>query len=67
MVTSDNVAIIVPNGDLLSQRIINRTHGDPTVRVRVPVGVGYNSDLSSVSDALLEVAGDSAGTLFISA
>ncbi|MBI3927977.1 MAG: mechanosensitive ion channel [Armatimonadetes bacterium] len=57
VVTRDNVAIIIPNGDCLSNPLINWSHhGDPTIRVRVPVGVAYGSDLEQVRKALLEVA-----------
>ena len=56
IVTSDNITMIVPNADLMSQRIINWSHGDPRVRFRVPVGVAYGSDMERVRAALLEVA-----------
>jgi len=56
IVTSDNIALIVPNADLMSHRIINWSHGDPRVRFRVPVGVAYGSDMVRVREALLEAA-----------
>jgi small-conductance mechanosensitive channel len=56
IVTTDNISIIVPNGDLVTNQIINWSHGDPRVRFRVPVGVAYGSDMDRVRDALLAVA-----------
>ena len=36
--------------------VVNWSHGDPKVRIHVPVGVAYGSDLQLVTDSLLEVA-----------
>lgn len=54
--TGDNITLIVPNAELITNRIINWSHGDPRVRLRIPVGVAYGSDLDLVREALLEVA-----------
>lgn len=56
MVTNDNVVVIVPNAELVTSRIINWSHRDPRVRIRIPVGVAYGSDLRRVREVLLEVA-----------
>jgi small-conductance mechanosensitive channel len=56
IITSDNIAMIVPNADLVTNKIVNWSHGDPKVRFRVPVGVAYGSDIERVCQALLEVA-----------
>lgn len=58
IVTSDNITRIIPNADLVTQQIINWSHGDPKVRFRIPVGVAYGSDTRRVQEALLEVARD---------
>jgi len=54
--TFDGADVIVPNGDLLSQQLINWTHDNQNRRVEVIVGVAYGSDLDkarkAVSDAL---------------
>jgi small-conductance mechanosensitive channel len=52
----NNISIIVPNSEFVSSRVVNWSHGDPTVRLDLPVGVSYNSDLDSVVRALKEVA-----------
>lgn len=63
IVTSDNITMIIPNADLVTQQIINWSHGDPKVRFRIPVGVAYGSDIARVRQALLEVAFDHPGVL----
>jgi small conductance mechanosensitive channel len=56
--TLDGNDVIIPNGDVVSRRIVNYT-GSPRVRVHVPVGIAYGSDLESARRALLRlVAGD---------
>jgi len=56
MVTSDNICIIVPNSNLITGTVINWSHGDPKVRTRLPVGVGYGTDVERLREILLEVA-----------
>lgn len=56
VVTSDNICIIVPNSNLITGTVINWSHGDPTVRTRLPVGVAYGTDVEKVRALLLEVA-----------
>ncbi len=54
--TNDNISIIVPNSDLTGRSLINWSHGDSNVRLHIPVGVAYGSDVGLVTDTLLEVA-----------
>jgi small-conductance mechanosensitive channel len=54
--TVDNITIIVPNSEFISSQVINWSHGDPKVRVHIPVGVAYGSDVPLVAKSLLEVA-----------
>jgi small-conductance mechanosensitive channel len=56
IITADNVSIIVPNSQFISERITNWTHNDKIVRLRIPVGVSYSSDEDLVKSTLLEVA-----------
>ncbi|HVU25219.1 MAG TPA: mechanosensitive ion channel domain-containing protein [Opitutus sp.] len=56
VVTNDNISIIVPNSDLTSHPITNWSHGDPRVRVRLPIGVAYGTDPERLTAALLAVA-----------
>lgn len=56
IVTPDNIMIIVPNTEFVSDRVINWTRGRAQTRVRLPVGVAYGSDLGRVRQIMLEVA-----------
>jgi small-conductance mechanosensitive channel len=56
IVTNDNISIIVPNSEFINRTVINWSHGDPRVRIHVPVGVAYGSDVELVTRTLLEVA-----------
>lgn len=57
--TLDNISIIVPNSEFVSKDVINFSHGDPTYRLSIDVGVAYSSDLDKVIKALNEVAENS--------
>ena len=56
VITNDNIAIIVPNSNFISNAVTNWSHGDPRVRIRLPVGVAYGTDLEKLRRVLLEVA-----------
>jgi small-conductance mechanosensitive channel len=54
--TFDNQVIIVPNSEFVNQRVSNWTANDRIVRLSIPVGVSYGSDLDRVRDVLIEIA-----------
>lgn len=54
--TADNFHIIVPNAAFLESNVINWTHQDPKIRMRVAVGVAYGSDVRQVQALLVEAA-----------
>jgi small-conductance mechanosensitive channel len=54
--TNDNVVIIIPNSEFVSNRVTNWTANDRQVRFRVPVGVSYGSDPEEVRVVLTQVA-----------
>lgn len=55
IVTRDEVAIIVPNSLLVTERVVN--HSQPTlkIRIQVHVGVAYGSNVPLVRETLLKV------------
>ncbi len=57
--TVNNISIIVPNSEFVSKDVVNYSHGDPTYRLDISVGVSYRSDLEKVLRALHEVAEES--------
>ena len=54
--TNDNIDIIVPNSEFISSRVTNMTYRDTRVRLRIPVGVHYKSDVHVVRQALVDAA-----------
>jgi small-conductance mechanosensitive channel len=58
IVTNDNISIIIPNSDFITQKVTNWSYGDPKVRLRVPVGVAYGTDPQKLKQLLIEVARD---------
>jgi small-conductance mechanosensitive channel len=56
VITNDNMAIIVPNADFITQRVTNWSYEDPRVRFRIPFGVAYGTDLPKLRKLMLEVA-----------
>jgi small-conductance mechanosensitive channel len=63
VVTNDNITIIVPNSDFITQPVTNWSHGDPKVRLRLQLGVAYGSDVEKLKRVLLEVAADNPAVL----
>ena len=63
VVTNDNMAIIVPNADFITQRVTNWSYEDPRVRFRIPFGVAYGTDLPRLRKLMLAVADEHAKAL----
>ena len=58
-----NISIIVPNSQFVSEQVINWSHRDPTVRLDLDIGVSYGSDLDTVLQSLREVAAENPDVL----
>jgi len=58
-----NVEVIIPNADLLSQKLSNWTHSSRMTKLRIPLRVAYGSDPATVAKILIEVAQSSSGVL----
>ncbi len=63
IITNDNIAVIVPNSDLVSTRVINWSHNNRSVRLNFPVGVSYKEDPEKIRNILIEVANENPGVL----
>jgi small-conductance mechanosensitive channel len=57
--TFDRAEIVVPNGDLIASPVTNWTLGDRSMRLTIPVGVAYGSDVETVMRVLTAVASES--------
>jgi potassium efflux system protein len=56
--TFDNASLIIPNSQMLSNKVTNWSFKDPKVRRQVDVGVAYGSDVQLVRNILLQIVGD---------
>lgn len=56
IITNDHIAVIVPNSELVRNKLINWSYRHDPVRIRLSVGVAYDSDLEQVRQALLDAA-----------
>lgn len=56
VLTNDLVAVIVPNKDFITLRVVNLSRGGDRIRVHVPIGVAYGVDPVLVQRALLDAA-----------
>jgi small-conductance mechanosensitive channel len=63
IMTSDNIAMIVPNSKFIDSPVTNWHYGDQRVRFRVPVGVAYGTDVNKVQEALIAAAREHSATL----
>ncbi len=56
VLTNDNIAIIVPNSRFITEEVVNWSYNDAKVRFRIPVTVGFSTDVRLVEQLLLQVA-----------
>jgi len=56
VLTNENATVFVPNSELVTGKIVNWSHKDPSVRRDVGVGVAYGSDTAKVRELLLAAA-----------
>ena len=54
--TFDNASLIIPNSEMLSNKVTNWSFKDPKIRRQVDVGVAYGSDVQLVRELLLRIA-----------
>ncbi len=56
VLTRDNTEYIIPNEDLITNRVINWSFTDKLVRLKIGFGVAYGSDVHEVMRLVTEVA-----------
>jgi small-conductance mechanosensitive channel len=54
--TNDNIDIVVPNSEIVSNKLTNWTLNEYILRMRIPFGVAYGSDKEKVKQAAIEAA-----------
>ncbi|RZV49062.1 MAG: mechanosensitive ion channel family protein [Pseudomonadales bacterium] len=64
ILTREDVEVTIPNGVLGNAKIVNESGGpSSSMRIAVPIGVAYGSDVDQVCDVLLEVGRKNSQTL----
>ncbi len=58
VVTRNGTEHLIPNENLITGEVINWSYSQNLVRLKVPVGVAYGSDLEQVQDLMVEAAAD---------
>ena len=54
--TTDNIVIIIPNNEIMKRDIVNYTILTEKIRLRINIGVSYDTDIRKAKDAILKVA-----------
>jgi small-conductance mechanosensitive channel len=58
VITRDGIEHLIPNEELITQRVSNWSFSNSEVRVKIPVGVSYNADVRKAMELCLEAAAD---------
>jgi small-conductance mechanosensitive channel len=58
VITRDGTEHLIPNEELISQRVENWSYTDQLVRQRMPIGVSYSSDVRKAIDLAVEAASE---------
>ena len=56
VVTRDGKEYLIPNEDLITQQVINWSYTNRRIRLKVPVGISYESDPRRAMDLVVEAA-----------
>ncbi len=54
--TTDNIIIVIPNNEIMKRDIINYTTITDEIRVRIPIGIGYDADIKKAKKAVEEIS-----------
>ena len=58
VITRDGTEHLIPNEELISQRVENWSYSHRLVRQRLPIGVSYNTDVRKAMELAVEAAGE---------
>jgi small-conductance mechanosensitive channel len=54
--TTDNIIIVIPNNEIMKRDIVNYTIISSNIRVRINIGVAYDTDIDRAKKAIIGVA-----------
>ncbi|WNJ99051.1 mechanosensitive ion channel [Thalassospiraceae bacterium LMO-JJ14] len=58
VITRDGTEHLIPNEDLISQRVENWSYSDSLIRLKLPIGVSYDSDVELAMELAVEATKD---------
>lgn len=58
VITRDGTEHLIPNEDLISQRVENWSYSDSLIRLKLPIGVSYDSDVPLAMTLAVDAAKD---------
>ncbi len=61
--TRDGKEYLIPNEDIITQQVINWSHSNKAVRIKIGLGISYASDVRKAMDLMVEAASDHARVL----
>ena len=56
VITRDGIEYLIPNEDLITQRVSNWSFSRDEIRLRIPVGISYNADVRKAMELCLDAA-----------
>jgi small-conductance mechanosensitive channel len=56
IITTDNIMIVIPNNEIMKRDIVNYTLLSSKIRVRINIGISYDSNVEKAKSAILGVA-----------
>lgn len=56
VITRDGIEHLIPNEDLISQRVENWSYSDSLIRLKLPIGVAYESDVPLAMSLAVDAA-----------
>ncbi len=57
VITRDGTSFLIPNDELISNKVINWSFSGPGVRLKIPVGISYSSDVHRAMELMLDAGG----------
>ena len=61
--TTDNLIVVIPNAEIMQRDIVNYTASGDHIRLRVPIGIGYDADVEKAKGLILQVADSIEGVM----
>ncbi|WOF73504.1 mechanosensitive ion channel [Parvibaculaceae bacterium PLY_AMNH_Bact1] len=56
--TRDGKEYLIPNEDIITQQVINWSHSNKAVRIKIGLGISYGSDVRKAMELMVQAAGD---------